>query len=84
MEAKITDITEKEDTIAVTVEFTDGKKTSAKTYNYTRANLESKQQVLDMIQTEVNTFDGFKQIVEDLKEEINVPIEATQAESISE
>lgn len=62
--------------INVLVEYTDGKNTTQKTYKYNSVNLTDKQQVLDNIQSELKVESGFNQVVEDLKAEIDRPIEA--------
>lgn len=65
-----------ENNILINVDFDNGKEVVTKTYRYSNANLSSKQQVLDMIRDELKIVSGFKQVVEDLKTEIDVPIEA--------
>lgn len=61
--------------VEVQVDYDNGKEIVSKTYKYSNVNLQNKQQVLDMIQKELGVVTGFKQVVDDLKAEIDVPIE---------
>lgn len=63
--------------INVLVEYTDGKTTTQKTLRYNAVNLKDKQQVLDNIQSELKVASGFSQVVEDLKAQIDIPIQAS-------
>lgn len=61
--------------VEVQVDYDNGKEIISKTYKYNNVNLQSKDQVLEMIQKELGVVTGFKQVVDDLKAEIDVPIE---------
>lgn len=76
MQATIkTVIEDGDDGVKVEVEYSDGKDSFTKAYTYSSVNLQDKQQVLDMVQSELKTVSGFNQVVEDLKAEIDRPIE---------
>lgn len=70
--------------ISVLVEYSDGKTTTQETYKYSSTNLTDKQQVLDNIQSELNVKSAFSQVVEDLKTEIDRPIELAQVSEIAQ
>lgn len=61
--------------VEVQVDYDNGKEIVSKTYKYSPVNLQNKDQVLDMIQKELGVVTGFKQVVDDLRTEIDVPIE---------
>lgn len=86
MQATIKSVDQSEDLINVLVEYTDGKTVTQETYKYSSTNLTDKQQVLDNIQNELNIKSSFSQVVEDLKTEIDRPIElrAAPQEVVSE
>lgn len=77
MQAIIKSVEQDENKVVVTVEFDTGKSTVSKTYNYTSGNLDNKQQVLDNIKNELQGISGFTAVVEDLKAQIDIPIEAS-------
>lgn len=84
MQATIKTIDQTDNSVSLTVDYDDGKQVQTKTYTYTSGNLNSKQEVLDMIDKELQLVSGFTAIVEDLKTEIDVPISVKAVEAVAE